>query len=212
MNELLELQLSKVCWIGGATDAGKTSVARELSRRHRVPVYHYDALDVRHHNRLAELSSEYAPFLTQTLDERWVHPRPEDMASRAWRAFQDRFPLVVEDLTALSLPEGMPVIAEGYGLTPKLVSPFLTKPEQLVCLFPTDEFKVGSMERRGKGHFGGEVSDPRRAAENLRRRDGLIADRLMSEAQSLGIDVIEIDGSTPTDDLATLVGLRFGLQ
>jgi 2-phosphoglycerate kinase len=211
VNEQLKLQLSRVCWIGGATDAGKTSITRELSRRYRVPVYHYDAVDLRHHNRLAERSSDYAAFLGQTLDERWVHPAPEHMASRAWQAFQDRFPLVIEDLTSLSLPEGMPVIAEGYGLTPRLVFPLLGKPEQLICLFPTDEFKAGSMERRGKGHFGGAVSDPERAADNLRQRDRLISDRLRSEAQSLGVDVIEIDGSISVDDLATAIGLRFRL-
>jgi hypothetical protein len=88
----------------------------------------------------------------------------------------------------------------------------LTKPEQLICLFPTDEFKAASMKRRGKGHFGGGVSDPERAADNLRRRDRLIADRLRSEAQSLGVDVIEMDGSISIDDLATAIGLRFGLQ
>jgi hypothetical protein len=49
-------------------------------------------------------------------------------------------------------------------------------------------------------------------AENLRQRDRLIADRLLSEAQSLGVDVIEVDGTTSIDDLATVVGLRFGLQ
>ena len=212
MNDQLKLQLSKVCWIGGATDAGKTSVAREISSRNRVPAYHYDALDVRHHNRLAERSREYATFLSQTMDERWVHPTPEDLAARAWQAFQDRFPLVIEDLTALSLPEGMPIVAEGFGLTPRLVSPLLAKLERLVCLVPTDEFKAASMKRRGKGRFGDEVSDPERAADNLRRRDRLIADRLQSEAQSLGMDVIETDGSISISDLATAIGRRFGMQ
>jgi hypothetical protein len=68
------------------------------------------------------------------------------------------------------------------------------------------------MHRRGKGHFGGEVSDPRRAADNLRLRDGLIADRIRMEAQSLGVHVIEIDGSISIDDLSTAIALRFGLQ
>jgi hypothetical protein len=176
-----------------------------------VPVYHYDALDVRHHNRLAERSAEYAAFLSQTMDKRWVYPAPEDLASRACQAFQDRFSFMIEDLTTLSLPEGMLIIAEGYGLTPRLVSPLLTKPEQLVCLFPTNEFKAASMRRRGKGQFGGKVSDPQRAADSLRRLDRLIADRLRSEAQSLGVDVIEIDGSISIDDPATAIGLRFGL-
>jgi hypothetical protein len=212
MHEDLKRRLSTICWIGGATDAGKTSVARALSCRHRLPVYHYDAHDVRHHHRLAERAPEYAAFLDMTLDERWVEPTPEDMASRAWQAFQDRFPLVLEDLTTLALPEGMPAIAEGFGLTPRLVLPVLAKPSQFVCLSPTDEFKLASMQRRGKGHFGGRVTDPRRAADNLARRDRLIADRLRLEARSLGMDVIEVDGSMSIAELAAAIGSRFGLQ
>jgi hypothetical protein len=154
MDEQLKHRLSTPCWIGGATDAGKTRVARALSRKNRL----------RHHNRLAERSPDYAAFLDQTLDERWVKPAPEDLASRAWQAFHDRFPLVLEDLTALSLPEGMQIIAEGYGLTPGLVLPLLAKPSHFVCLLPTDAFKLSSMQRRGKGYFGGEVSDPKRGS------------------------------------------------
>jgi hypothetical protein len=106
----------------------------------------------------------------------------------------------------------MPAIAEGFGLTPRLVLPVLAKPSQFVCLSPTDEFKLASMQRRDKGHFGGRVTDPRRAADNLARRDRLIADRLRLEARSLGMDVIEVDGSMSTAELAAAIGSRFGLQ
>jgi hypothetical protein len=34
--------LARVLWIGGATDAGKTSVARALAARHGWQSYHYD--------------------------------------------------------------------------------------------------------------------------------------------------------------------------
>ncbi|NLS08368.1 hypothetical protein HGP14_34950 [Rhizobium sp. P32RR-XVIII] len=212
MYEQFEDQLSKVCWIAGATDAGKTSIALALARKHRLPVYHYDAHDLRHHQRLAEREPRYAAFLRQTLDERWVRPTPGDLAARAWQSFEDRFPLVLEDLTTLALPNGMPVIAEGYGLTPRLVSPLLGDPSQFVCLLPSVEFKDASMQKRGKGQFGGDVSDPQRASDNLRRRDQIIADRLRVEAQTLGRDIIEADGSKLIDELAVAIGLRFRLQ
>lgn len=204
-------RLSAVCWIGGATDAGKSSIAQALSRNHNLPVYHYDAHDVRHHDVLAERLPDYAAFLTSSLDERWLDPTPEELASRAWQSFQDRFPLVLEDLTTLSLPQGMPIIAEGFGLTPHLVSSVLHKASQFICLLPTDEFKLASMRRRNKGHFGGQVSDPQRAADNLRQRDRIIADRLREETRSMSGDIIEIDGSISVDELATMIGSRFGL-
>jgi 2-phosphoglycerate kinase len=203
---------STVYWIGGATDSGKTSVARELARRHRSPVYHYDEHDARHHRRLAEKSADYAAFLDQTLDERWIIPSPEDLARRAWQSFHDRFPLVLEDLTMLSLPEGMPIIAEGFGLTAGLVAPLLARRTEFVCLIPADDFKAASMKRREKGRFGDQVSDPHRAMENLRQRDRLIAERLRSEAKALDMDVFDIDGTMSISALATRLGLRFGLS
>lgn len=212
MYEQFDDPLSKVCWIAGATDAGKTSIALALARKYRVTVYHYDAHDLHHHQRLAEREPRYAAFLRQTPDERWVRPTPEDLASRAWQSFQDRFPFVLEDLTTLALPNGMPVIAEGYGLTPRLVSPLMGGSSQFVCLLPSAEFKDTSVQKRGKGQFGGEVSDPQRAADNLRRRDQIIADRLRAEAQSLGCEIIQADGSKSIDELAAAIGLRFRLQ
>jgi hypothetical protein len=127
------------------------------------------------------------------MDERWVHPRPEQLADRAWQSFSDRFPLVVEDLTALSFPEGMPILAEGFGLTPELMAPLLTDPAHAVWLIPTDEFKHASMRRRRKGEFGGSVSDPDRALHNLLQRDRLIGEHLTTQARSRGIDVVQVD-------------------
>jgi hypothetical protein len=86
VDDIRTAQLARVWWIGGGTDAGKTSVARELALQHRLPVYHYDAHDARQHLRLAEQSSEYAAFLTQTLEERWVQPSPEELLARSWQS------------------------------------------------------------------------------------------------------------------------------
>jgi hypothetical protein len=212
MEDIRNAQLARVCWIGGGTDAGKTTVTRELARQYRLPVYHYDAHDLHHHQRLAERSRDYAAFLAQTLDERWVQPSPDDLLARTWQSFQDRFPFVLEDLTKLVLPAEMPIIAEGYGLTPSMVAPFLATPAQYVCLLPTDDFKVASMARRGKGQFGGQVSDTARATDNLRERDRLITARLRAEAEDLGVTIIEVDGATSTEALAASIGQRFGLS
>jgi hypothetical protein len=102
MAKELRERLSHVLWIGGGTDSGKTSAARLLSEKHHLPIYHYDQADLRHHQRLAEVSASHAAFLDAGMDDRWVHPEPVELAKRSWQSFVDRFPLVVEDLTALS--------------------------------------------------------------------------------------------------------------
>ncbi len=200
-----------MCWICGGTDAGKSTLTRELAQRYRLPVYHYDAHDLPHHLRLAERDAEHARFLAQSLDERWTEPSVDELVARTWRSFQDRFPLVIEDLTALELPPGMSVIAEGFGLTPSLVNDATGAVPRMVCLVPTDEFKVASMERRGKGQFGGQVSDPARAFVNLLRRDQALAARLRAEANALNVPVIEVDGVRSVEEISDQVASQFDL-
>jgi hypothetical protein len=209
MTELRE-SLSHVLWIGGGTDSGKTSVARLLSEIHRLPVYHYDQADLRHHLRLAQTLPRYAAFLDASMDERWVHPEPEALAERAWQAFRDRFALVTEEFTALSFPSGLHVLAEGFGLTPELLEPVLTSPRQAIWLVPTEPFKLAAMQRRGKGRFCGQVSDPQRAWRNLLQRDRLLTERIKADATARHMILLEVDGSETIDAVAARVARHFG--
>jgi hypothetical protein len=210
MAEQLPERLCHVLWIGGGTDSGKTRVARLLSETYRLPVYHYDRADLRHHVRLAQTSPRYAAFLDASMDQRWVHPEPEALAERAWQAFRDRFALVMEDLTALSFPGGMRVLVEGFGLTPELLQPVLTSRRQAIWLVPTETFKLRAMERRGKGRFGGEVSDAHRASRNLLERDRLLAERIKADARARDMTVLEVDGAETVEAVAARVAGHFG--
>lgn len=211
MRELRE-RLSHVLWIGGGTDAGKTSVARALAERYRLPVYHFDRADLRHHQRLAETSPDYAAFLAMSMHERWIQPTPEALAARALQSFRDRFPLVVEELPALAVADSPQVLAEGFGLTPELVAPVLTHPRQAIWLVPTDAFKRASMERRRKGEFGGAAGDAARMAENLLARDRLLTKRVRAEAQRYDLHVVEVDGSAGIEAMAARIAAHFGLR
>ena len=178
----LKDSLSHVLWIGGATDAGKTTVTRRLAARHGWQLYHYDRHDLPHHERLAERHEAYRAFLETSLDERWVVPEPKALLQRSLRSFANRFVFVVEDL--LALPSGTIIVAEGFGLLPALVAPLLSTPIQALFLVPTPSFKRASMKRRNKPSFAAETSDPQRAAENLFRRDLLLAGVVRRQARS----------------------------
>jgi hypothetical protein len=210
MTEQLHQSLSHVLWIGGGTDSGKTSVARLLSEIHRLPVYHYDQADLRHHLRLAQTLPRYTAFLDASMDERWVHPEPEELAERAWQAFRDRFALVTEELTALSFPSGLHVLAEGFGLTPELLEPVLSSPRQAIWLVPTEPFKLAAMQRRGKGRFLGQVSDTGRASRNLLQRDRLLTERIKADASARHMTLLEVDGSETIHAVAARVAAHFG--
>lgn len=208
MNDELERLFSRVLWIGGATDAGKTSVARILAERHHLQIYHYDRHDLPHHERLAQSHEEYRAFLDASLEERWVVPRPQQLLQRSLRSFRDRWPFVVEDL--LALPAGTPIIAEGFGLTPPLIAPLLSSPRQAIWLVPTESFKRASMQRRNKPSFATTISDPERATANLFRRDMLLAELVRAQARDRDLTVFEVDGSKGVREVTAVIEQHFG--
>lgn len=201
--------LSCMRFIGGATDAGKTTVAALLAERYGVQVYHYDRTDLAHHRRLAESDAEIAAFLAASMDERWLLPSPETLHERTLRSFALRWPLVLEDL--LALPRDPLILAEGFGFTPALLCPLLAAPHHAIWLIPTEAFKRESMQRRGKPSFGSSLGDPQRAAQNLLARDLLLAEEIRAQAQVHGCRVILVDGSQTAAEIASMVAAHLGL-
>jgi shikimate kinase len=203
----LKQALAHVLWIGGATDAGKTTISRMIAERYGFQRYDYDQNDLPQMTRLAETNATHHAFLAASMDERWVQPEPEDLLKRELECFQDRFRLVIEEL--LILPKAPVIVAEGFGLTPELLWPLLSDRRQAIWLVPTEAFKWASMRRRNKPTFRDQTSDPARATWNLFQRDMLLADHVKAEAQARGLTVWEVDGSRSAEETATLIEEHF---
>jgi len=199
--------LAHVLWIGGATDAGKSTVADMLAERHGLQVYHYDRRDLAHHEQLAATSAVYRAWLDASLDERWVYPEPQQMFESTLRSFRDRFPLLIEDL--LAFPREKCVVAEGFGLLPEYVAPLVASRSQALWLLPTDEFKRASMTRRGKPSFAARVSDPERARANLYARDMLLAAYIREQVLQYGCTMYAVDGVRSIEETVALVENQF---
>ena len=76
----LRRALAHVRWIGGALDAGKTTVARLLAQRQGWQFYQQDQFWREHSARATpERYPHYAAFVALTMDERWVLPVPEEL-------------------------------------------------------------------------------------------------------------------------------------
>ena len=207
MSPGLRQRLSHVLWIGGATDTGKSTIARNLAERHGLYVYHYDKTDAVHLQRLAATDPEIREFNEASLDARWVDPEPEAMSQRELRSFSLRFPLVTDDL--LALPEDKPIVAEGFGLLPELVQPVLSSPYQAVWLVPSESFKRDSMTRRGKPSFAGSTRDPEKARSNLLARDMLLAGYYRRQVVACGYTLYEVDGSLSIEEMTHRVREHF---
>jgi hypothetical protein len=206
--ESLKAELRHVLWLGGAPDAGKTSVAREQARKHGWQFYHLDAAEPSHIVRTTvEQQPTFARFLAMTMDERWVSRTPEEMAAMVVTNSAERFPLVIEDLRAFS--GETPLLAEGPWLFPELVAPLLTSPRQALWLNPTVEFKRASAARRDKPAFRHETSDSERATRNWFERDMLLAAHIERQAQEHGLRVVTVDGSRSLEEMVAMVAEHF---
>lgn len=200
--------LSHVLWIGGPPDAGKTTVARLLAKRHKLRIYQYDKSGLRHYKQLARHEPKYQAFLEASFEEWWVKPEPEE----AWQWLQqtawDRFPLVVRDL--MELPGRLPIVAEGIGLLPNLVGTVISSRRQAIWLAPTAAFMADAMRRRRKLRYGRPVSDTEEARSKMLALGKLAADDVKHQARAKGFELIEIDGGLSPEAVSSLIKYHFG--
>jgi molybdopterin-guanine dinucleotide biosynthesis protein len=198
-----------ILWIGGAADAGKTTLARGLAERLGCELYEYDRTDAAHHEALAAEHGDIRAFMAASLDARWVEPTPEELYRRAMRSFRLRWPLVLRELAGLAADPRQLVVVEGFGLLPDLVRPLMNDLRQGLWLVPTDEFKRGAWRRRGKPSWAAMVADPDRGAANLWVRDAFIADEVARQARAMGLALVVNDGALFASQLVELAAGQF---
>jgi hypothetical protein len=132
------------------------------------------------------------------------------MVEQAEAIFEERFEMVLEDLQAV--PDELVVLAEGWGLRPALVAPHLRSHDQAVFLVATSGFReqqAASLERARSVSAPG-LSDQRRAQLNRVERDRILGERVVADAERLGLPVIAVDGSEGPDVIASRVEEQFG--
>ncbi|HUZ03668.1 MAG TPA: hypothetical protein VMU89_25265 [Thermomicrobiaceae bacterium] len=202
--------LAHVLWIGGPPDCGKTSIAARLAERHGLQVYHFDRHEPEHFARAdpARHPALHAAHPDRMgPEERWVGSQPDAMARDTIASWTERFDMALDDLRAM--PSSPPIVAEGPGLFPDCVLPFIADARQAIWLVPSDDFKRASVLRRGKPGARHETSDPERAQRNLIARDLIMGAYVRRRAAALGLILVEVDGSRNLDEMATLVEQHF---
>jgi hypothetical protein len=201
--------LAQAFWIGGPSDAGKTTVARLLIQRRRWQWY---PCDLHEHNHLIAradpvLHPNICKALGRSFDESWVRPTPQQLFEQVLATNEERFPMICDDIRLM--PQRPPVLVEGPRLFPKLVAPVLTSPRQAIWLLPTEAFIHASQERRDKPSLRVESSDPERFRANFLARDRLLADYIGTEVVKLGLPYIEIDGQRTPEEIADSIQSHF---
>jgi hypothetical protein len=181
-----------VLWIGGPPDSGKTSITDILADRYGLGRYHFDRHETAHFGR-ADPDRHPALWAAHpdrmTAEQRWLGAPPDEMAAATIASWSERFWMALDDV--LEMPEGRVIVAEGPGLFPELVAPFLSDPRKAVWLIPSEEFKRASAARRGKPGNRHETSDPERASHNLIERDLIMGRYIREQCVALGLRLIE---------------------
>lgn len=103
-------------WLGGAPGVGKTTVARELARRHGLRRYHTDTRTWEHRDRAIAAGHPAAiRWEAMTPAERWSAPIPDLVAMSL---HHDRGDMIAADV--LALPAEPLTIVEGTPVTPSI--------------------------------------------------------------------------------------------
>jgi 2-phosphoglycerate kinase len=210
--ELTPHDLAHVYWIGGASGAGKSTIARRLAADHGLRLYDTDGAMPEHGRRSTpEDSPSLHEFIAMDMDERWLNRSPETMLETFHWFRGEGFGLIVEDL--LSLPAAPGIVIEGFRLLPHLVAPLLADTGHAVWLIPTPDFRRAAFDKRGSTWtIAGRTSDPEKALRNLLERERMFTERLDAEVRRLGLPVITVDGGIGEDDMVARVAEAFGLR
>ena len=207
-DETLQQALRHVLWIGGAPDAGKTSVAAVLVEKYGLQFYSLDEHAEEHwFDHVSKDPSAFGhAWMSRSLDERWLQP-PEQQLRNVLRITEDDFPLVVTDL--LAMPKESPILVEG-NVPPELVEPLLATKQQAIWLIPTESFALSSFLRREKHVAHNDRRDPRQTKANHIARDRLLTEHVQQEALTRNLKLLEVDDSCALMEVVALVEAHFG--
>lgn len=208
----LKQKLAHVIWLGGGTDAGKTSLARMFSAKYDLQIYHFDRQSPSW--EAVQINEGEHPYCLQweqmTDEERWLRPA-EVQAKHVYAMWAEKYTYRLNDL--LSLPKGKKIVAEGYGFLPSYVAPLIESKQQAIWLVPTEDFKKRTFKARvlegAKASYRHRVQYPEQALDFHRRRDMIITARVREEAIARNLKLLTIDGGRSLDEVFAIVEDHF---
>lgn len=199
----------EVYWLGGGGCSGKSSVARILAERFALPYYSCDDAFEEHLRRADPV--RHASFLRiGRLEPRelWA-PSAETQAADLLLFYKEGLELVLEDVASRKGP----MLAEGAGLRPELIAPYVASPRHALWLVATPDFRRSRYPRRGPwvAELLAGCDDPAATFERWMERDDRMSSTLMEEARRRDLNVLEIDGRRAVEEVAAVAAAWFQL-
>lgn len=211
----LTQELSHIYWIGGSPCTGKTTIARKLAAEYGFTYYKCDDCYDDHMSR----STPYQhPHMYKIKDETWdqiwstqfcsltVEEQIEDVV----RVYEEQFSLILEDL--LSRPKTTPIVVEGAALLPYKVAPLLTDLNHAIWMVPRLEFQIEHYKKRDWIHrILNQYKNPDLAFSNWMKRDSGFAEKVVRDAEDMGLKTLCVDGIFSIDVNYDLIKEQLGL-
>ncbi len=202
--------LSHVYWLGGASCAGKSTIALALADRFGMRLYD---CDVAYEIHETIVSPEEFPTLHRLSRLSWndLWMRPVDQQIREELAlYHEEWRLILDDLG--NLPPDRPILAEGNALLPELFDGSGISSSRTIWVAPTPGFQSEHYIRREwvPGILA-ECADPDQAWRNWMDRDAGFAAHVTEQARARHRSVITVDGSEPVEQVVDRAIAHFGL-
>ena len=199
-----------IYWIGGSSCGGKSSLARRLADEYGLALYSCDEHYEGHLGRIADRAPSAMLAVSRMKAEEIFYTRSvSEQLATYLDVLQEDFHHVRNDLAAFG--DG-PVVVEGNQLLPWVMEPLLRPQDRAIWLIPTEDFQREHYATRGWIHgILRSTSNPEVAFNNWMTRDALFAERVRTEAQERGLEVMAVDGSRTLDEMYAEVLARLGL-
>lgn len=186
--------LEHVLWIGGASGAGKTTLATRLARKHGLRWYSADARTWAHRDAAIRAGHDGAiRWEAMTPEERHQVALEEPRELVHLNLDLDRGPMIVDDLRAL--PSSPLVVADGSTVLPELVDQGHARRDRSVWLLPTFEGHRRFHEENGMAHL---VDYRWHVIEEVERQAG-----------AYDVNIVHVDGSLGPDEVLAAVEAVF---
>jgi len=207
----IKRNLENVFWLGGSPCAGKSSISSILANRFDLDVYRVDeAFDVHVQRLNSETHLALANWCAASWNERWMQPL-ESLVQEVIACYREHFTLILEDV--ISLPKQKPLLVEGTALLPKEVVGVLTSRNQAIWAVPTADFQREHYTRRDwVSGIVQQCDDSELAFQNWMGRDIQFARWIIAEAETLGCEVLMVDGQHTIEENALRIAAHFKFE
>ena len=196
--------------LGGSPCSGKSAAAEELVKRYGCAYFKFDDyLDDFIRRGAARGNALLKRVLAMTPEQNWMRD-PQAQCNEEWAIYEAIAPFAYNEIQRLG--QKRPVLAEGAGLLPPLMSKKGLDARHACYVVPSKGFQISHYrERNFVKYVLAGCTDTEAAFERWMERDALFALRVRKEAAELGYESYAVDGSRPLADTVAFVEECFGL-